>query len=204
MFPVREPRLRVSVGFVLLTVWFAAANGVPLLGMVLGAAAVHELGHWLALRWLGAEIRSLRVGLLGAVLETDCSRLSYGKELTAVLAGPGMNLLCAWLLSRLGPEAAAAVGANLVLGGFNLLPLRPLDGGRALYLLTAWAWGPWAGDRTARWAGTVTALLLSTGVLWLMVRTGGSLWLLPAAVGLLGAAGQEWFEKAGTHEKTAK
>lgn len=198
MFPGFEPRVRISVGFTVLAVWFAAVNGLGLLAMVLSAAALHELGHWLALRLCGAEVRGLRVGLLGAVLETDCARLSYGRELAAVLAGPGTNLLCAWALSRLGPPGLeAAVGAHLVLGGFNLLPLRPLDGGRALYLLTAWAWGPWAGDRAARWAGTVSALLLSGGLLWLMGRTGGSLWLLPAAAGLLGAAGREWFGKPG-------
>lgn len=198
MSPDFEPRVRVSVGFAALTVWFAAVNGPGLLAMVLSAAALHELGHWLALRLCGAEVRSLRIGLLGAVLEADCARLSYGRELAAVLAGPGMNLLCAWAFSRLGPPGVeAAVGAHLVLGGFNLLPLRPLDGGRALYLLTAWAWGPWTGDRAARWAGTVSALLLSGGLLWLMGQTGGSLWLLPAAAGLLGAAGREWFGKPG-------
>lgn len=198
MSPGFEPRLRVSIGFAVLIVWFAAVNGPGLLAMVLSAAALHELGHWLALRLCGAEVRGLQIGLLGAVLETDCARLSYGRELAAVLAGPGTNLLCAWVLSRLGPPGLeAAVGAHLVLGGFNLLPLRPLDGGRALYLLTAWVWGPWAGDRAARWCGTVSALMLSGGLLWLMGQTGGSLWLLPAAVGLLGAAGREWFGKDG-------
>lgn len=197
MSQASEPRVQVSAGFAALAVWFAMVNGPALLVTVLGAAAAHEAGHWLALRGFGADIRRLRVGLLGAVLETDCTRLSYGRELAAVLAGPGMNLLCAWGLSRLGPGTETAIGANLVLGAFNLLPLRPLDGGRALYLLTAWAYGPWAGDRAARWAGTVSALLLSGGLLWLMKATGGSLWLLPAAVGLLGAAGREWFGKGG-------
>ena len=63
---------------------------------------------------------------------------------------------------------------------FNLLPIRPLDGGRALYLLASWAAGPAAGEAVCRWAGTVTAAALAAligGVIW---RTGGSLWLLPA------------------------
>ncbi|MEI3361131.1 MAG: hypothetical protein V8R75_00350 [Oscillospiraceae bacterium] len=45
------------------------------------------------------------------------------------------NLLSAVVLTALGLEMAA--GAHLVLGAFNLLPVRPLDGGRALYLAAA-------------------------------------------------------------------
>lgn len=187
--------MQISAGFILLILWFAAVNGANLLLMILGAAAAHELGHWIMLRFFGADIRGLRIGMLGAVLEADCSRLSYGKELLAVLAGPGANLLCAWLLSRFGNEMEVVIGAHLVLGMFNLIPLRPLDGGRALYLVVAWGLGPWAGDRAAKWVGTASALLLSFGLCWLMVQTGGSLWLLPAAAGLLAAAGQECLGK---------
>ena len=88
-----------------------------------------------------------------------------------------------------------AAGAHIVLGIFNLLPIRPLDGGRALYLGTSWLLGPAAGEATARWTGAVTAVVLAAGLGWLMIRSGGSLWLLPAAVGALAAAGRECFEK---------
>ena len=193
MLPVSDSHVRVSAGFVLLILWFAVVNGGELLMIVLNAAAVHELGHWLVLRCFHAEIRRLRVGILGAVLETDCSRLSYGRELAAVLAGPAANLLCASLLSLFGDKTAVAVGAHLVLGAFNLIPLRPLDGGRALHLLVAWWLGPWSADLAVRWTGTVVALCLAGGLCILMHETGGSLWLLPAAVGALAAAGEEWF-----------
>nr|WP_326184997.1 peptidase M50 [uncultured Oscillibacter sp.] len=165
------------------------ANGWRLLATVLGAAAVHELGHLLALRLLGAHVTGLRVSVLGAVLETDSGCLSYGGELLAVLAGPAANLLCALLLTaRDGARWAVPVGTHLVLGLFNLLPVGPLDGGRALYLLTVWAFGPAPAERAARWIGTAAAASLAAGVGWLMWRTGGSLWLLPAAGGLLWAA----------------
>lgn len=155
---------------------------------VLGAAAVHELGHCLALWRLGARITGLRIGILGAVLETDSRNLSYGGELLAVLAGPAANLLSAMLLTLVGGiRWAVPVGAHLVLGVFNLLPVGPLDGGRALYLLTAWFAGPAAAEWALRWIGAAAAVSLAAGICCLMWRTGGSLWLLPAAVGLLGA-----------------
>ena len=174
-------RVHVSGGFAILAAWFVLANGWEPLATVLGAAAVHELGHWAALRALGAEVAGFRLSVLGAVLETDSGRLSYGGELAAVLAGPGANLLAALALTALGGGRwIAAIGANLVLCAFNLLPIRPLDGGRALYLLAAWLRGPAAGERAVLWAGTVTASALAGligGIIW---QTRGSLWLLPA------------------------
>lgn len=173
-------RVQVTGGFVLLTVWFVLANGWEPLATVLGAAAVHELGHWAVLRALGAEVTGFRLNVLGAVLETDSRRLSYGGELAAVLAGPAGNLLAALVLTALGKGRwPAAVGANLVLCAFNLLPVRPLDGGRALYLLASWTAGPAAGETAVRWAGGVTAAALAALIAWVMLRTGGSLWLLP-------------------------
>ncbi|MCI9578382.1 MAG: hypothetical protein HFF98_06005 [Oscillibacter sp.] len=184
-------KVRVSGGFVLLAVWFVLANGWEPLATVLGAAAVHEWGHWVVLRLLGAEVTGFRLSALGAVLETDSGRLSYGRELAAVLAGPAGNLLAALALTAAARGRwPAAVGANLVLCAFNLLPIRPLDGGRALYLLTSWLAGPAVGETAARWAGTVTAAVLAAligGVIW---KTGGSLWLLPAlGAGLYWSAG---------------
>lgn len=184
-------KVRVSGGFVLLAVWFVLANGWEPLATVLGAAAVHEWGHWVVLRLLGAEVTGFRLSVLGAVLETDSGRLSYGRELAAVLAGPAGNLLAALVLTAAARGRwPAAVGANLVLCAFNLLPIRPLDGGRALYLLISWLAGPAVGETAARWAGTVTAAVLAAligGVIW---KTGGSLWLLPAlGAGLYWSAG---------------
>lgn len=191
LYELRD-RLRVSPGFCLLTVWFALDNGWELLGIVLFAAAVHELGHCLALRLLGVPVAGLRVGVFGAELAADRSGLSYAGELAAVLAGPGANLLCAAAATLLGGTRwVEFTGANLVLCAFNLIPLRPLDGGRALELLAAWAAGPAAGERIARWIGGIAALLLAALLVWVMVRTGGSLWLLPAAAGLLGASLRE-------------
>jgi stage IV sporulation protein FB len=186
---------QISPGFCLLVSWFGAVNGWRLLAEVLSAAALHELGHWLALRLLGVRTTRLRLGVFGAVLETDSQRLSYGKELAAVLAGPGTNLLCALALTVWGTHMEEAAGAHLVLGTFNLLPVRPLDGGRALYLLMSWLFGPAAGERVARWAGTASALALAIVLGELMRRTGGSLWLLPPMVGMLAVA---WREFIGT------
>lgn len=188
--------IRISPGFWVLVLWFGAVNGWRLLGIVLAAAFVHELGHCLVLVLMGARITGLRLGVLGAVLETDSSRLSYARELLAALAGPGANLTAAWLLGRV-PGASAASGAHLVLALFNLLPVWPLDGGRALALAVAWIVGPEAADQAVRWAGGVSALALAVALTALMAWSGGSLWLLPAACGLLTHGVQLWKGEKG-------
>lgn len=191
MSPRSERSVRVSGGFCLLVLWFAVVNGWELLAIVLGAAAIHELGHYLVLRSLGAGIKGLRLSVFGAVLETDSTRMSYRGELAAVLSGPAANLLCVLLLAPMGGRWTVFLGANLVLCMFNLLPVRPLDGGKALGLLVSWAAGPAAGEWAVRWIGASAAAALAAGICYVMWRSGGSLWLLPAAGGLLAAAGLE-------------
>ena len=186
--------VRVTGGFVLLSAWFALENGTAALALTLLAAAAHECGHLAALRLCGCGVRRVQIGILGAEMETERSRLRYGAELFCLLAGPGVNLLLAALLTlpaRTRPGWYAAVGANLTLGAFNLLPIRPLDGGAALELLTAWRFGPAAGERAARACGALCAAALSAGLLRLIWASGGNLWLLPAAGGLAAACLKE-------------
>ncbi|MBE6963799.1 MAG: hypothetical protein E7443_04240 [Ruminococcaceae bacterium] len=196
MFLLKPNRLQVSVGFWLLLAWFWRANGIGLLLTVLGAAAVHEAGHWVALRCLGGEVRRLQLNVFGAVMETDSRRLTYGQEVLALLAGPAANFLGAAIAAgfRLA-EARVFLGANLVLCLFNLLPIRPLDGGRVLELLVSRCWGDGAGEQATRVVSLCFSLLLCLFLCGLMGVTGGSLWLLPAAAGFGMAAWRETIGK---------
>ena len=117
-------RLDVSAclmgAFLLLTLplnWLASA---------LAAAAFHELCHAAAIMLLGGRIWSIRIGAGGAVMETE--PLESGKELICALAGPAGSLLLVTLF-RIFPRIAVCA---LVQAAFNLLPVFPLDGGRAL------------------------------------------------------------------------
>ena len=166
---------------------FILFSPAELLLALLSAAAFHELGHALALRCCGGHVKCLRLTVLGAeMVLADASRLSYGAELLVTLAGPAVNLgLCA-ALSVLGARWEALylfAAAQLVLGLYNLLPIRPLDGGRALWLLCAWCLDPFAADRLAGLVdGTFSGALLALG-LWTWLRR-GTPFLLLAALGL--------------------
>ena len=142
------------------------------------------------LRLFRVPVDGLRLSALGAVIYArGARRLSYGRELLVTLAGPVVNLLSAVLFAYLARRFAwewgyLFAGAHVLLGVYNLLPVAPLDGGRALYLLVAWRWGPTAGDTASAVAGLLCALTLTALGAYLTVACGGVFFLL-AALGLL-------------------
>ena len=102
----------------------------------LSAAAVHELGHLLALRLRRHPVSSVTLSFSGAVMETGL--LSYRDELLAAAAGPLTSLAAGFFLP-LWPEFGLY---SVILGLFNLLPLPGLDGGRMVRICTGLAlWG---------------------------------------------------------------
>lgn len=147
----------------------------------LAAAALHELGHTLALYALDKPPQALRLSFAGAVMETP--PLGYREELLAAAAGPGMSLPLG-LLTPLWP----ALGLySLGLGLFNLLPLFGLDGGRMLRCGLLMHLPERIAGRICRWAAVGTGLILLLGAHWLQ-RTGWGLWPVVLAAFLLGKA----------------
>ena len=174
----RPDALRVKPSGLLLAAAFLLLSRSWLLpASLFTAAACHELAHWLTLRALHAPPRTLILSASGASMYVpSLARLSYG---------PVCNLLLWVLLSLLSVDALAVfAGANLLLGALNLLPVRPMDGGRILWLLTALFTEPYTADRVATLVGAVTGLALLSLCLYLTASTGGGLFLLPGALWL--------------------
>ena len=82
----RLGRVEVTGGFLLLTAWLNYLDRQGVVPLALLACALHELGHWAALRALGVRVRRVRLTAVGAEMEVDRG-LSYGGELLAALAG---------------------------------------------------------------------------------------------------------------------
>ena len=116
---------------------------VPLRWLLAAAisVAMHEMCHIAAIRCFGNKIYSLQVGIGGARIHTQ--PMTPFRELICALAGPagGAVLL---LLVRWFPMVAICAGIHTF---YNLLPVHPQDGGRALRcgarLLLPDRWANW-------------------------------------------------------------
>ncbi len=101
------------------------------LASVLAAAAFHELCHAAAIRLCLQRTARVRIGFLGARIPLPPMRAS--QELLCALAGPLGGLLLLPLAPVFPRLAVCALAQSL----YNLLPVYPLDGGRALSCISA-------------------------------------------------------------------
>lgn len=174
-------------GFLLLALlWYLDGEGI--LPWALAAALLHECGHWCAIRLCGGRVIGLRLTAMGA--EMRLSAVSPLRPLPTVLcalAGPGVNLIAAVCASHaeklMGERAYLFAGLNLGLAIFNLMPLRRLDGGRALCAWLSWLWSDQLGEAVTAFCRQVLLLLFLTGGLVLLWEKQNAT-LLITAVGL--------------------
>ncbi len=120
------PRLHIGTGVYFL--WALSLLILPLrwVAAVAAAAIIHELFHYIAIKLTKGQVLSLEIRTTG--LRMQISNMSFGKELVCALAGPlGSFLLLS--VSRWFPRTAVCAVFH---GLYNLLPVYPLDGGRAL------------------------------------------------------------------------
>ena len=177
--------LVVTPGFAALLSASAYFGSLRLTGAFLLAATIHELGHLLVLHFMGTAPERLTLSACGAEL-TVRSELSFRRELLLCLAGPAANLLTGMGLSALG-RWPLLLGASFLLCAFNLLPLRPLDGGNALFAFLSLVCAPDRAEQlTALFSrGAALAVLMLGGVL---LGENGRPWLFFMGLWLTGGA----------------
>lgn len=178
---MKVPAYRASGGFFLLLALLNYLDKYGIVPLAMIACILHELGHYAAIRALGGDIKQISFTVIGAEMRL-ARMLGYQRECAAALAGPAVNLLLAWLFC--GQEGGEVFsGVNMALGVFNLLPVRRLDGGRALHCVLCLAAGPDAAERAGERVDIVfTALILAAGILAL--PEGGNITLLCVALWL--------------------
>ncbi len=153
--------------------------GVVVALAFLVSAVAHELGHAVATRRAGAPGHTIVVYFFGGAAGPGLAVSTPRAEITAALAGPLVSLAIGGVLlgvalagaaiggtaPRAIAEIALVIGVlNLVLGGVNLLPAYPLEGGRVARAI-AWSRtgdpvaGLRASARVGRWLGVGLAVV---------------------------------------------
>ena len=107
---------------------------------------VHEMGHVIALRREGIRASApMFIPFLGALISARSLGDNALAEARVGLAGPilgtigSFGCLAVWLVTGHDYWRALAY-TGLFLNLFNLLPVVPLDGGRAMAAMTPWMW----------------------------------------------------------------
>lgn len=108
-----------------------------------GSLLVHELAHGIVLTRAGGRVRHYSLGLLGASTTPDGPLPSRRAAALMLAAGPAASLLLAAVMvagaaglriAGVWPVAEWVLllgsATNLLVGLVNLIPARPLDGGR--------------------------------------------------------------------------
>lgn len=128
------------------------------------AVAVHELSHYLALIFCHVPIYSVKLQGLGMTIDT--APMSGKRELICALAGPlgGLSLLA---VARWMPFTAICASIQSC---YNLLPVFPLDGGRALRIVLFKFFGKESGEILTKIVSYVIIGLLAVWALYLTLR----------------------------------
>lgn len=167
----------------------------------------HEVSHAVVAKRNGIGVRRITLWLFGGVSELEKDALTPGADFRVAVVGPITSFVLAGafgifgiLLHRAGGGEGVVGSAfgwlawiNLLLGGFNLMPAAPLDGGR---VLRAALWRR-SGDRVraaaaAAHAGEVFGyILMALGILEFLTVSFLGLWFVFLGWFLLSAARAE-------------
>lgn len=129
----------------------------------MAAAMFHEFCHYIMLKLCGVSVYGLSIGANGAKIAAE-PMPSY-QELLCAMAGP-LGSFVLLLTARWFPILAMCAGIH---GLYNMLPVMPFDGGRALKSFLEMCC-PKIKDDVLNWARIlVCGLVLTAGILGLRI-----------------------------------
>jgi Zn-dependent protease len=120
--------------------------GLPFAAGFVALLFVHEMGHVIALRREGIKASApMFIPFLGAVISARSLGENALAEARVGLAGPILGSLgsaaCILVWHATGNDIWRALAfTGFFLNLFNLLPVVPLDGGRAMAAMAPWMW----------------------------------------------------------------
>jgi len=151
--------LHWSAFVLVLMVWGGSSGGgveyilLVLIALIV-AVILHELGHGLMAKALGAHGITITLWAFGGLCSSRRDSERIGREIAIVAAGPAVSLAL-WLGSGIafeqlrihspgvlvGPQGLSLLGQGLLISEmvnkslfiFNMMPIFPMDGGQLIY-----------------------------------------------------------------------
>lgn len=206
-------KIRFGIGGFLMIAATIVSDSAEVIILYLLAAFLHEMGHILAARLMKIEVKEIKFGFSGVRIITEERLTSYKRELLLALAGPAVNiavflsvLLYFYINGReqrlfeavegflsvseltLDGGVAFLALASLIQAIFNLMPVNTFDGGRILYCVVAENVSERAAAHILTVTTAVSAFLLWTVALYLMLKVSNGLGIFVFAACIFASA----------------
>ncbi|MFC4320942.1 M50 family metallopeptidase [Litchfieldia salsa] len=174
-----HPLLWVLIGLAIITAHFRE------LLMLFVIVFVHEMGHALCAHFFSWRIRRILLLPFGGVAEMEeHGNRPLKEEVLVVLAGPIQHLWMIGLgyglfsISLISQETLDLfIFQNLMILGFNLLPIWPLDGGKLLFTLFSWRFSFYKSHQFMLTSSIIAIFLFIVGLI-LINPTQLNLWII--------------------------
>ena len=148
------------------------------------AVFIHEFGHLFMMWVVGQAPKKIRLIPASVQIVSSFSG-GYKKDVLVALSGPLVNLLFFGVLYYnyvcFGNKTTLIFSAlNLIIGIFNLMPVKGLDGGTVIYCALSRFWSPDKALRCLRWLtfGLGTFALVGAVILSLNGKFNTSLYIM--------------------------
>lgn len=184
---VKIGKIYITPGFILIAAAVYFFDTWILFPSLVLAVAVHEMGHLAALRLCGARCEKLYLQCVGFRADYNGAKLSYREEIFAAAAGPLASLFLAGAAAIIGEFAGMSgaffvSGISLILFFYNILPLRPLDGGQIVHMAAALIAGSDAAEKISTLLDHVILFFMFMAGIALLLKSGGNFTLLLATI----------------------
>lgn len=129
--------IRINVSFAAAVTLSLILDGSGVCAVALLCCIIHEAGHIICLLALGEKPKKIELSFYGIKLErTELPCIKGAEEIAIYISGPATNIVLAalfFLLSGIWQGMKTAAVISLLVGAFNMIPCRPLDGGNVMF-----------------------------------------------------------------------